>query len=315
MRTYTIVAALSLGLIAALAFWQSGRLLAPLRTLRDTTNEIKATDLSQRIPVTGNDDLTALSVTFNDMLDRLEASFTTQREFLDDAGHELKTPITVLRGHLELLDEGSPEDVEETRVLLLDEVDRMARLVNDLILLAKSNRPDFLARDDHQPRAAHGNGAGQSERTRSACSGNRTGAGGGAVFVDEQRLTQALLALADNAVKHTRDGDVVAIGSSYDDDAVRLWVRDSGEGVPAADREVIFETIRPQSGPGRRRGVRARVVDRPGDRRGARRDRSRRGRHASRIAVRHHAADGQHASARSKGRTDGPHPDHRGRCL
>ncbi len=198
MRTYTIVAALSLGLIAALAFWQSGRLLAPLRTLRDTTNEIKATDLSQRIPVTGNDDLTALSVTFNDMLDRLEASFTTQREFLDDAGHELKTPITVLRGHLELLDEGSPEDVEETRVLLLDEVDRMARLVNDLILLAKSNRPDFLARAA-TARAAHGNGAGQSERTRSASVGIGRD-GGGAVFVDEQRLTQALLALADNAV-------------------------------------------------------------------------------------------------------------------
>lgn len=94
MRTYAIVAALSLGLITALAFWQAGRLLAPVRTLRDTTREITATDLSRRIPVTGNDDLTALSVTFNDMLDRLDAAFTTQREFLDDAGHELKTPLT-----------------------------------------------------------------------------------------------------------------------------------------------------------------------------------------------------------------------------
>ncbi len=240
MRTYTIVAALSLGLIAALAFWQSGRLLAPLRTLRDTTNEIKATDLSQRIPVTGNDDLTALSVTFNDMLDRLEASFTTQREFLDDAGHELKTPITVLRGHLELLDQGSPEEVEETRVLLLDEVDRMARLVNDLILLAKSNRPDFLARDavslERLTETVLAKARGLGERGWES-----DGTGAGTVVVDEQRLTQALLALADNAVKHTRDGDVVAIGSSYDVHAVRLWVRDSGDGVPAADREVIFE--------------------------------------------------------------------------
>ena len=78
------------------------------------------------------------------MLDRLEAAFVGQRQFLDDAGHELKTPLTVLRGHLELLDNGSPEEVAATRELLLDEIDRMSRLVGDLILLAKSDRPDFL---------------------------------------------------------------------------------------------------------------------------------------------------------------------------
>src|SRR3546814_15590711 len=59
-----------------------------------------------------------------------------------DLGHELRTPLTILRGHLEVLDEGNPEEVAETRDMLLDEIDRMARLVNDLILLTKSNRPD-----------------------------------------------------------------------------------------------------------------------------------------------------------------------------
>jgi signal transduction histidine kinase len=78
------------------------------------------------------------------MLDRLEAAFVGQREFLDDAGHELKTPLTVLRGHLELLDPDDPEEVAATRELLLDEIDRMSRLVGDLIVLAKSDRPDFL---------------------------------------------------------------------------------------------------------------------------------------------------------------------------
>src|SRR3546814_9019164 len=61
-----------------------------------------------------------------------------------DLGHELRTPLTILRGHLEVLDEGNPEEVAETRDMLLDEIDRMARLVNDLILLTKSNRPDFI---------------------------------------------------------------------------------------------------------------------------------------------------------------------------
>ena len=86
------------------------------------------------------------------MLDRLEAAFVGQRQFLDDAGHELKTPLTVLRGHLELLDAGSPEEVAETRALLLDEIDRMSRLVGDLILLAKSDRPDFLTPPAGRPR-------------------------------------------------------------------------------------------------------------------------------------------------------------------
>lgn len=240
MRTFAIVAALSLLMVTAAAFWQSGRLLAPLRTLRETAEEISETDLSRRIPTSGNDDITALTRTVNTMLDRLEHAFTGQRQFLDDAGHELKTPLTVLRGHLELLDTGSPAEVAETQALLLDEVDRMARLVGDLILLAKSDRPDFvtlgpvdvavLTEDALAKARALGDRDWQLDETADMT-----------VRADAQRLTQALLQLADNAVKHTRAGDTVALGSSYDGGRVRLWVRDTGPGVPAADRETIFE--------------------------------------------------------------------------
>ena len=240
MRTYLVVALLTLLLVTGLAGWQSGRLLAPLRTLRATAEEIGETDLSRRIPETGNDDITALTRTLNGMLDRLEAAFVGQRQFLDDAGHELRTPLTVLRGHLELLDAGDEQEVAETKALLLDEVDRMARLVGDLILLAKSNRPDFLHVSDVDPAdlvasvQAKARGLGDRAWTIDHTTHHRTS-------MDEQRLTQALLQLADNAVKHTGDGDVIAFGSSYDGQAVRLWVRDTGPGVPPADREVIFE--------------------------------------------------------------------------
>lgn len=240
MRTYATVAGLSLLLVTAVAFWQSGRLLAPLRTLRETADEISETDLSRRIPTTGNDDITALTHTVNGMLDRLEDAFTGQRRFLDDAGHELRTPLTVLRGHLELLDAGNPDDVAETAVLLLDEVDRMSRLVGDLILLAKSDRPDFVtpAPVDLAPLT-------EDALAKARALGERDwqldAAGDAVLQADAQRLTQALLQLADNAVKHTRPGDTIALGSSYDGDAARLWVRDTGPGVPPADREKIFE--------------------------------------------------------------------------
>jgi signal transduction histidine kinase len=240
MRTYAIVSALALLLVTGFAAWQSGRLLAPLRTLRETADEITETDLSRRLPVTGNDDITALTRTVNGMLDRLEEAFTGQRQFLDDAGHELKTPLTVLRGHLELLDVGSPEEIAETRELLLDEVDRMSRLVGDLILLAKSDRPDFITRRPTDLTGltvdvlAKARGLGDRRWTLDETASVTAD-------VDEQRLTQALLQLCDNAVKHTGAGDVVAIGSSYDGTSARLWVRDSGPGVPPEDRKQVFE--------------------------------------------------------------------------
>jgi two-component system OmpR family sensor kinase len=240
MRTYAVVAGLSMLLLTLVAFWQSGRLLAPLRVLRETADEIGETDLSRRIPLSGNDDITALTRTVNSMLGRLEAAFVGQREFLDDAGHELKTPLTVLRGHLELLDTGDPEEVAETKALLLDEVDRMSRLVGDLILLAKSDRPDFVTFADVDLGELT-----EDVLAKARALGDRDWqldeVGQASLYADGQRLTQALLQLADNAVKHTRPGDVVALGSSYDGSAARLWVRDVGPGVPESARAQIFE--------------------------------------------------------------------------
>lgn len=241
MRTYTIVALLSLFVVTAVAGWQSDRLLRPLRVLRDTAEGIgTSADLSRRIPVRGNDDITALTRTFNGMIDQLEAAFAGQRQFLDDAGHELKTPLTVLRGHLELLETGSPEEIAETRDLLLDEVDRMSRLVGDLILLAKSNRPDFVALS---PAEVGPLTSGVLAKARAL--GDRRWmldeAADVVAHIDEQRITQAVLQLCDNAVKHTVPSDEIAIGSADDGDRLRLWVRDTGPGVPPEHREHIFE--------------------------------------------------------------------------
>jgi two-component system, OmpR family, sensor kinase len=240
LQTYALVALLSLGLITAVAGFQSGRLLAPLRTLEEAAREITATDLSRRIPEVGNDDITALTRTINGMLERLDAGFAAQRQFLDDAGHELKTPLTVLRGHLELLDHSNPAELAETRDLLLDETDRMSRLVGDLLLLAKSRRPDFLVLDevdvDVLTRAVLAKSTALGERDW-----RLDGTVTDLVLLDEQRVTQALLQLADNAVKHTDPGDLVAVGSARDGDRVRLWVRDTGDGIASGERETILE--------------------------------------------------------------------------
>lgn len=241
MVTYALLGTLSVMLISAVASWLAGRLLSPVRRVRETAQGIsEGGDLSSRLEVTGHDDLSELQRTFNDMLDRLEEAFASQRRLLDDAAHELRTPLTVLQGHLEVLDPHDPEDVETTRALLLDEIERMTRLVNDLLLLAKAERPDFVRPERTDVEAMT---LGVLERTRGL--GDRAwvldAVARTQADVDPQRLTQALLQLADNAVRHTAVGDEIGIGSRLHDGVLELWVRDTGTGVSPALRETIFE--------------------------------------------------------------------------
>jgi signal transduction histidine kinase len=242
IRTYVVVALLALVVVAAVGWFVAGALLAPVRLVRQTAQDISETDLSRRIEVTGTDDVSALARTFNAMLDRIEGAFTTQRSFLDDAGHELRTPITVMRGNIELLDSSDAAEVEDVRALVLDELDRMTRLVDDLTLLAKAERPDFVRAgpvdlgsftDDL---AGLLPGLGQ-RRWRVDARADEV------VRADAQRLTQAVLQLAANAVRATDDGDEIAFGTSVERTLaeVRVWVRDTGVGVPPADRRRIFD--------------------------------------------------------------------------
>ena len=117
--------------------------MAPLQALARTARQISETDLSRRIPVRGNDEIAELGRTLNAMLDRLETAFADQREFLADVSHELRTPITVIRGHIETLGE-DPRERREAVTVIQDELDRMNRFVDDLLLLVRASRPDFL---------------------------------------------------------------------------------------------------------------------------------------------------------------------------
>ena len=131
-------------LLASLFIWlAAGRAIAPLQALSRTARTISETDLSGRIPVRGDDEIAELGHTFNSMLDRLETAFADQKDFLTDVGHELRTPITVIRGHLETLGD-SPGEREEAIAVIQDELERMSRYVDDLLLLTKAPRPDFL---------------------------------------------------------------------------------------------------------------------------------------------------------------------------
>ncbi|MCL3860054.1 cell wall metabolism sensor histidine kinase WalK [Actinotalea sp. K2] len=253
VRTYRTFALVALGCLAVLALvgWVvAGRLLAPIRLLRRTAQRISDSDLSDRIPVQGTDDLSDLARTVNSMLDRLERAFRSQRELLDDAGHELRTPLTIIRGHVELMDTDDPADVADTRTLVLDELDRMHRLVEDLVVLATADRPDFvrpaptdvgLLTDDVLDKA----------RTLGGHRWVVEGRAEGTVVLDAQRITQAWLQLAANAAKFAPPGSTVRLGSALDRGRLLLTVHDTGPGVRAEDAQRIFERFaRGQAGRG-----------------------------------------------------------------
>jgi signal transduction histidine kinase len=162
-----------------------------------------------------------------------------QRRFIDDAGHELRTPITVIRGHLDVMGD-DPEDRRHTLELVSDELGRMSRLVDELLTLARTEQPDFLHRKDvdidELTTRLYETARGLAPRDWQL-----DNVAVGRAFVDEQRIMQAVLQLAANAVRHTEDGALVSVGSMVSDREVRFWVRDSGPGVPIEDRERIFE--------------------------------------------------------------------------
>jgi two-component system OmpR family sensor kinase len=240
ITTVSAVTALVLVGACLLAWGAAGRALAPLHELAGTARTVSTgSDLSTRLAVDSGDEVGVVASALNGMLDRLEVAFDSQQRFLDDAGHELRTPITIVRGHLELLDD-DPERRAADIALVLDELDRMDRLVRDLRVLARSGRPDFLELDSLEV-AGLLDGIARKSSAMADRDWRTVAPGPGVVRGDRQRLTEAMLNLVDNAVDAGEPGSVIELGAAVRADEVELWVRDEGRGIDPVDVPHLFE--------------------------------------------------------------------------
>jgi len=243
VRIVAAVAAAVLLLGSIAAFIAAGRVLAPLREFRDATRSVSGSDMTRRIGVEGSDELADVGRSFNRMLDRLEFAFSSQRDFIRDISHELRTPIAVIRGHLELIAEGGaaePGERGKALTLVTGQLDRMSGFVDDLLLLAKTEQPGFLRletvslRDLCEEVIANSRGLAPRDWRLEADSRR-------SVVVDPQRLTQAVMNLVRNAVEHTEEGDTIEVGARVRSDLATVWVRDTGAGVAPDEQQRVFE--------------------------------------------------------------------------
>ncbi|SFS08629.1 Signal transduction histidine kinase [Microbacterium sp. cf046] len=238
ITTYSIAAVIMLAAIGIVGWFVAGRLLSPIRDLRNAADAITLDDLSPRLSPQGNDDISDLTRTVNSMLDRLEGSVDVQRQLLDDVRHELKTPITIVRGHLELMDPSDAADVATTREIGMAELDRLTRLVDDIDLLATVEGDGFtMAEVDLAALTAR---VGELVTVIPGHRWSVDSLADGRIVGDADRLLQAWLQLADNASKYTPAGSTIQLGSLLNSSGAQLWVSDHGPGIPPASRHRIF---------------------------------------------------------------------------
>jgi heavy metal sensor kinase len=222
------------------------RVLSPVDRMAETARVISAERLSGRIEETGTgDELDRLANTLNSMLERLDASFQQIRQFSGDASHELQTPLTILKGELEvaLRSRRSPEEYQRVLNSALEEINRIEHLVEGLLLLARSEA-GVLKMDHRAVNLVHlieevcdqGKLLAR-EKNIDLVIGNLNDL---ELRGDHERLRRLLLNLVDNAIKYTPSGGQVTVSVDREDDTACIRVSDTGIGLPEEDRERIF---------------------------------------------------------------------------
>ncbi|MBY9078007.1 HAMP domain-containing protein [Paenibacillus sp. HN-1] len=225
----------------------SRKLLGPVRELTDTMNNMKRKGLQERVTVpNGGDELGHLAAVFNELMDQLEEAFQAQQQFVADASHELRTPISIIEGHISLLNRWGKHDpaiLEESLQVSAQELSRLKGIVNDLLELTRAE----AVRDRKEIHATQ-----ISETVRYTVKNftllhpdfdfalDTRNAESASASIKPQTLEQVLLILMDNAVKYSADRKEISVQMDIVGDHVAVSVMDRGIGIPGEDLPHVF---------------------------------------------------------------------------
>ncbi len=227
-------------------WWVSGLVMRPVGRITSVAREISATDLNRRIHLRGpNDELRQLADTFDDMLARLGDAFEGQRRFIQDASHELRNPLAVMRTNLEVAladPDASAEDLRHTAEVVSRTSERMSTLVDDLIVYARNEMPatrvgpvdlsalvEELATEFRIPAESQGVTVTLRSETGCWCRG------------DSFALRRAGANLLDNAVRHSAADSTIVVSCGRAEGWVFLSVADQGPGIEQEQHELVFQ--------------------------------------------------------------------------
>lgn len=232
---------------SVIGYFLSHILLRPLRQIQSTATHIGSDNLSERIPVSAvKDEMSNLARLLNQMFDRLEAAFNQTRRFTAEASHELKTPLSLIRLQAEklLIDGGLKPSQEEALQVQLEEIARLNQIIEELLFLSRAEaRAITLQLEPHDLRTfleTFASDARVLAESRGARFVLNLSPGGPTVF-DGRWIRQVLLNLLTNALNHSPRGGTVTLTSDQAAGGWRVAIEDEGPGVPADQRERIFE--------------------------------------------------------------------------
>ncbi|MFC9693686.1 sensor histidine kinase [Kribbella sp. NPDC056951] len=247
LRSYSAAGIGALFLVSlGTGWWLSGRALRPVRRITATAQEISATDLSRRIALEGpRDELRNLGDTVDDMLERLESAFVAQRQLVDDASHELRNPLAVIQANVDAVlahDDTPPEDRAQATAIVSRAIQRMTRLVEDLLASARRSSPAFV--DADVDLAAITSEAAEEYELLAAdreLHVVRRLSPGPITAGDASALRRAVDNLLSNAVRLARGGSQLVLAVGSQNGWAWIAVRDEGPGIAADDADRVFD--------------------------------------------------------------------------
>jgi signal transduction histidine kinase len=242
-KTFLIAGSLTLAVALFLAVLAAAKAAAPLRRMAQTAGAVDSGDLTHRMPEDGALEVRQLAESFNRMLDRLQDAFLRQRAFVSDASHELRTPLTAIRGQIEVLartPDPTGREVAETEARIVKEIQRMDRLVDDLLVLAQTDEGLVQHLETIDPaRFIPDTVAGIARGSGREVAVGIVPAGG--LTCDPDRIAQVLRNLVRNAIEHTERDGSVSVSASSAGGSLRVVVDDDGPGIPKSQRTAVFD--------------------------------------------------------------------------
>ncbi|WCK53542.1 HAMP domain-containing histidine kinase [Aneurinibacillus sp. Ricciae_BoGa-3] len=260
-------------------YFLSRQLLMPIQSITDTMQRIHEEDLSMRVDFYDNgDELSRLSKIFNEMMNRLETSFYQQKQFVEDASHELRTPVAIIEGHLSLLQrwgKGDPQVLDESLQASLQEIRRLSSLVEELLYLSRAESlPDSMEVRQYDPTSVMEHIAQELRTLHSefTIETDLSPLERIEITLSADHLTQILIILLDNAIKYSGDSRSIILRSEAKDGFLILEIIDFGLGIPEEEVPLIFdrfyrinkERSREKGGNGLGLSIAKRLVERAG---------------------------------------------------